>query len=50
MVKIEKQDKTIMLFFQINFGNTDNLKLLIDNLEKEFTEVKFSLYENKTLD
>ncbi len=50
MVKIEKQDTSMMLFFKISFDKTDNLKLLINNLEKEFVGIKYSLYENKTID
>ena len=50
MVKIEKQDSSMMLFFKISFDKTDNLKLLINNLEKEFVGIKYSLYENKTVD
>lgn len=50
MVKIEKQENTMMLYFKISFNDIINLKLLIDKLEKEFTGIKFSLYENKTLD
>ena len=50
MVKIEKQDSSMMLFFKISFDKTDNLKLLINNLGKEFVGIKYSLYENKTID
>ena len=50
MVKIEKHDSSMMLFFKISFDKSDNLKLLINNLEKEFIGVKYSLYENKTVD
>jgi|TARA_B100000902_G_scaffold380159_1_gene415246 hypothetical protein len=50
MIKIEKQENTIMLFFKVSFQETKNLKLLIDDLEKNFSGVKFSLYENKALD
>tara|TARA_B100001057_G_C22462350_1_gene799369 strand:- start:13 stop:696 length:684 start_codon:yes stop_codon:yes gene_type:complete len=50
MVKIEKQENAMMFFFKITFDRTDNLMSLINNLEKEFTGIKFSLYENKTLD
>jgi hypothetical protein len=50
MVKIEKQENSMMLYFKISFNDIINLKLLIDKLEKEFTGIKFSLYENKTLD
>jgi len=50
MVKIEKQDNSMMLFFKISFDKTYNLKLLINNLEKDFIGIKYSLYENKTID
>ena len=50
MVKIEKHDSSMMLFFKISFDKSDNLKLLINNLEKEFIGIKYSLYENKTID
>ena len=50
MVKIEKHDSSMMLFFKISFDKSDNLKLLINNLEKEFIGIKYSLYENKTVD
>ena len=50
MVKIEKQDNSMMLFFKISFDKTDDLKLLINNLSKEFIGIKYSLYENKTVD
>ena len=50
MVKIEKQDNSMMLFFKISFDKTEDLKLLINNLSKEFIGIKYSLYENKTVD
>ena len=50
MVKIEKQDNSMMLFFKVSFDKTNNLKLLINNLDKEFIGIKYSLYENKTID
>ena len=50
MIKIEKQDSSMMLFFKISFDKSDNLKLLITNLEKEFIGIKYTLYENKTVD
>ena len=50
MVKIEKHDSSMILFFKISFDKSDNLKFLINNLEKEFIGIKYSLYENKTVD
>ena len=50
LVKIEKQENTVMLFFKINFEKIENVKALLANLEKDFKEIKFSLYENKILD
>ncbi len=50
MIKIEKQENIIILFFKVSFDETKNFKILIDNFEQNFKEIKFSLYENKTLD
>jgi len=50
MVKIEKQDNITMLFFKVSFEKTIDIKSLINSLEKNFDGIKFSLYENKTLD
>jgi hypothetical protein len=50
MIKIEKQENIIILFFKVSFNETKNFKILIDNFEQDFKEIKFSLYENKTLD
>tara|TARA_B100001175_G_scaffold296438_1_gene285366 strand:+ start:1055 stop:1738 length:684 start_codon:yes stop_codon:yes gene_type:complete len=50
LVKVEKQDNITMIFFKVSFEKTIDIKSLISNLEKNFDGIKFSLYENKTLD
>ena len=50
MVKIEKQDETIMLFYKISFEDNQNIKKLIDIFESELNVIKFTLYENKSID
>ncbi len=50
LVKIEKEENNIMLFYKISFEKSENLKALITNLDNQFKEVKFSLYENINLD
>ena len=50
MVKVEKDENTIMIFYKVSFNKIENLKSLIANLEKNFKEIKFSLYEVKSID
>ena len=50
MVKVEKDENTIMIFYKVSFNKIENMKSLIANLEKNFKETKFSLYEVKSID
>ena len=50
LVKVEKEENNVMLFYKISFEKSENLKALIANLDDQFKEVKFSLYENINLD
>jgi len=50
MVKVEKDENTIMIFYKVSFNKIENMKSLIANLEKNFKEIKFSLYEVKSID
>jgi hypothetical protein len=50
MVKAEKDENTIMIFYKVSFNKIENMKSLIANLEKNFKEIKFSLYEVKSID
>ena len=50
LVKIEKDEKIIMLFYKISFEKNESIKILIDILEKDIDIMKFTLYENKSID
>ena len=50
LVKIEKDLKTVTMYYKVSFGNADNIKSLMSVLDKEFNDIKFSFYENKILD
>ncbi|WP_435149308.1 DUF4956 domain-containing protein [Candidatus Pelagibacter bacterium nBUS_32] len=50
MVKVEKDENVTMLFYKISFNKIENMKSLITNLENSFKEIKFSLYEVKSID
>ena len=49
LVKIEKETNTTIIYYRVTFENADNIKNLMDILDKEFNEMKFSFYENKIL-
>ena len=49
LVKIEKETNITIIYYRVTFENADNIKNLMDILDKEFNEIKFSLYENKIL-
>ena len=50
MVKVEKDENGTMLFYKISFNKIENMKSLITNLSNNFKEIKFSLYEVKSID
>ena len=50
LVKIEKETKTVIIYYRVSFGNLDNIKSLMNTLDKDFKDAKFSFYENKILD
>lgn len=50
LVKIEKDIKMVTIYYKVSFGNSDNIKSLMGTLNKDFSEIKFSFYENKILD
>ena len=49
LVKIEKETNITIIYYRVTFENADHIKNLMDILDKEFNEIKFSLYENKIL-
>ena len=50
LVKIEKETETVITYYRVSFGNLDNIKSLMNTLDKDFKNAKFSFYENKILD
>ncbi len=50
MVKVEKNENITMLFYKISFSKIENVKSLIANLESNFKEIKFSIYEIKSIE
>ena len=50
LVKVEKEIKTTVIYYRVTFENADNIKNLMNILNKEFNEIKFSFYENKLID
>ena len=50
IVKIEKSESFVNLFYKVSFEQIADLKNMIGNLEKEFKGIKFSIYENRTIE
>tara|TARA_B100001121_G_C18570610_1_gene564777 strand:- start:110 stop:793 length:684 start_codon:yes stop_codon:yes gene_type:complete len=50
IVKIEKNESSVNLFYKLSFEQITDLKNIINNLEKEFKGIKFSIYENRTIE
>lgn len=50
IVKIEKNDNHVNLFYKVSFEKIENMKIFIQNLEKNFKGINFSIYENKTIE
>ena len=50
IVKIEKNESFVNLFYKVSFDQITDLKNIINNLEKEFKGIKFSIYENRTIE
>lgn len=50
IVKIEKNDSFVNLFYKVSFEQIADLKSIVNNLDKEFKGIKFSIYENKTIE
>jgi preprotein translocase subunit YajC len=50
IVKIEKNESSVNLFYKVSFEQITDLKNIINDLEKEFKGIKFSIYENRTIE
>ncbi len=49
-VKFEQGNNTVIIYYRLVFDNVDNIQKLIKDVNKKFTDIKFSLYENKVID
>ena len=49
-VKIEKEENNTFLYYKVLFDNPDDINKLINQINKEFKNIKYSFYENKFLD
>ena len=50
ITKIEKDENSVIIYFRVSFSSFDHIRSVVDNLESEFSELKFSIYENKIID
>ena len=50
LVKLEQEANGTILYYKVSFGNEQNIKGLINSLNKELNNLKFSIYENKVID
>ncbi len=49
-VKFEQDEKTVVIYYRLVFDNVSKIQDLINNVNKKFSDIKFSLYENKVID
>tara|TARA_Y100000590_G_scaffold450153_1_gene589390 strand:- start:2293 stop:2979 length:687 start_codon:yes stop_codon:yes gene_type:complete len=50
LIKIEKDSDATLLFFRLSFNNFENITNLTNIINKDFDNLKFSIYENKIID
>ncbi len=50
ITKIEKDENSVIIYFRVSFSSFDHIRSVVDTLDSEFSELKFSIYENKILD
>ena len=50
ITKIEKDENSTIIYFRVSFSSFEHIRSVVDTLESEFSELKFSIYENKILD
>ena len=50
ITKIEKDDNSVIIYFRVSFSSFDHIRKVVDTLDSEFSELKFSIYENKIID
>tara|TARA_Y100000389_G_scaffold195650_1_gene227391 strand:- start:1607 stop:2182 length:576 start_codon:yes stop_codon:yes gene_type:complete len=49
-VKIEKEEENVFLYYKVLFDKSNDINNLINFINKEFKNIKYSFYENKSLD
>ena len=49
IVKIEKSEDTIMVFYRVYLEKIEKIKSLTESFETKFKGIKFSLYENQSI-
>ena len=49
-VKFEQGNNTVIIYYKLVFDNVNNVQKLINDINKKFVNIKFSLYENKVID
>ena len=50
ITKIEKDENSTIIYFRVSFSSFEHIRSVVDTLDSEFSELKFSIYENKILD
>ncbi len=50
ITKIEKDENSTIIYFRVSFSSFEHIRGVVDTLDSEFSELKFSIYENKILD
>ena len=50
ITKIEKDENSTIIYFRVSFNSFEHIRSVVDTLDSEFSELKFSIYENKILD
>tara|TARA_B110001452_G_scaffold266019_1_gene271881 strand:- start:881 stop:1561 length:681 start_codon:yes stop_codon:yes gene_type:complete len=49
-VKFEQDNERVIIYYRLMFDDVNKIQGLINDLNKKFTDIKFSLYENKVID
>ena len=49
-VKFEQGTNAVIIYYRLVFDDVDNIQKLINDVNRKFSGIKFSLYENKVID
>ena len=50
LFKIEKNDETNLIYFRVSFENIEKMQLIINDLNKKISNLKYTLYEHKVIE